>query len=328
MSKTLVKPKTYSAAGAKDIASASRDFCGALGAFAGISAKEYAKGPLGKLIFAASSFNPRELRFWLGESEADIVAADKGLRQVVVTIREPARTITRKTVVVPNHWKPGNHREWLSPEDAVSPQGMTTNNQNYLRARFGIIVPDQASFSATFIERWQEETSPDTSLERWRTKESWEITAKIKASTMHLLMGVDESANFIAELPKAVSSVDEAHEALRPAGISKKALRQGEWFFEPCSDKELLSVINSSPEHFTSKYFKKNSPLEPGSSHVATEALAFTAKGKRIYYVKGMIKDLRKGHHSPLELDRWHKVIRNTEVIRQTGDFRARNYWD
>jgi len=50
-----------------------------------------------------------------------------------------------------------------------------------------------------------------------------------------------------------------------------------------------------------------------------------TAYGGR--YAIGPIVDTRKGHHKPLMLDGWHKVMRNTEVVAKRAAA-PRRHWD
>ncbi len=145
----------------------------------------------------------------------------------------------------------------------------------------------------------------------------------IPARKTILLAGIDESAHFICMLPETakVSTVEQAHKFLRPKGLSNKAVRQGEFFFDPLSDKQILDL-------FTNKIFIKDAlidgqvNLERNSTHIANIGFYnnddyYKQNPKMPVYVMGKIFCTRKGTHKYLILKRWHKLVRNNEVKQQ-----------
>jgi len=129
-----------------------------------------------------------------------------------------------------------------------------------------------------------------------------EITgvSKSRVSTTCFLIGVDEKKHFISVLKKIVSSVEEAHEELRPDGISDKAVRHGEWFFDPVPPRKAQEVL--------SQCFFKRRRLEEDSSH---ESSVGYHDGKK--YAFGRVSDTRKDYHKPIVLTTLHRVVRNNE---------------
>lgn len=75
------------------------------------------------------------------------------------------------------------------------------------------------------------------------------VTEDVPESRRHFLLGMDEKHLFVAPLPKAVSTVRDAHRVLAPPGIrqkkakKEKVLRQGEWFFTQVEDAKTLGEI-------------------------------------------------------------------------------------
>jgi hypothetical protein len=144
------------------------------------------------------------------------------------------------------------------------------------------------------------------------------------ATEMTLLLGIDESSHFICALPERVTTVDEAHDALRPGEVPEGSLRQGEWFFVPATSDEVDQVyryiadssVNRSNNNVSRRWWGGGPRLtqysmEAGSSH---HGLVVTVPkvGK---FTIGIVKDRRTGHHNELVLPTWHKVVRNTEIV-------------
>ena len=151
------------------------------------------------------------------------------------------------------------------------------------------------------------------------SKRQARATMEAPKSNTHLLMGYDEMRQFIAALPGRASTVEEAHALLRPS-VGERALRQGEWFFEPAAPAELAAIRRARQRGARAVF----GPLEPGSSHRASVVLV---EGQR--FAIGKIVDNRVGHHKPVLLEDWHRVVRNTELDTPGGSHRRRSIiWD
>lgn len=146
------------------------------------------------------------------------------------------------------------------------------------------------------------------------------VQAKIRQTTRktttHFLVGIDETTPFITVLKNPVSTVKQAHAELRPKGLSKKAKRQGEWFFEPVSERLNIKLMKRISESNIPKYVYNYGKsintvlnLENKSTHKCENQL----KVDGVKYVIGKVYDSRKGNHEDLVLTKWHKVVRNNE---------------
>lgn len=91
-------------------------------------------------------------------------------------------------------------------------------------------------------------------------------------------------------MPKEVKGIDEV-------------LRQGEWFFKPVSDEEILRIKQSAWEHDSAA----NCEIEDGD-HVAALSVA---SGRKLYVTGAITHD----RHKTIILPRWYEVIRNKEKI-------------
>lgn len=129
------------------------------------------------------------------------------------------------------------------------------------------------------------------------------------AHERHFLLGTDETHYFIAQLPREASSVEDAHDVLRPlVARAPGTLRQGEWFFIPVSDEQQYGAW---PEGTT----LKDEPIARtgiGTPHVASEVfIRRDASGET--FARGVVTQAPR--HRPLVLgDRWHRVVRNLEI--------------
>ena len=122
-----------------------------------------------------------------------------------------------------------------------------------------------------------------------------EFVLDVPKTEIYLLVGYDEDDLFISALPAKATSVKKAHEILRPEGLSKKAIRTGEFFLEP---------VEKLPTSLHDKY------LERGihdSDHIAD----FMVMKYDSQYVTGQIEHKR---HKTVVLNTWYKVVRNNEI--------------
>lgn len=126
---------------------------------------------------------------------------------------------------------------------------------------------------------------------------------------------------FLARLPanlkKAPKSVDEALKILRPKGLSKNALRQGEWFFDPVNIKPTTKTFQKRIPIISDKSEDVNKALVEGSwEHVRLQRRTGRHMATRMYvnghvYVSGMVRD---NEHNALKLGNgktWFRVVRN-----------------
>lgn len=146
------------------------------------------------------------------------------------------------------------------------------------------------------------------------------------------LMGHDEIMYFIAQLPKPVTTVAQAHEALRPA-ITKdrRTKRQGEWFFVPTS-METQAQINAFIAKKVGLLYTKEAVVSniesrfrgSGTPHIAEEWFGNARFEKGNVFVRGNIT--QPPRHAPFYLKTWHKVVRNLEV--NANNMRGVNWID
>jgi hypothetical protein len=147
------------------------------------------------------------------------------------------------------------------------------------------------------------------------------VVADIKArasDNQSLLMGVDETYNFVAALPDTARSVRDAHDLLR-GDVTKGSPRQGEWFFEKI-DKDLGSKLDEIATN-TPWRVSQRGLGDLGTTHFAMQTLD-TPEG---LFATGYIIDSRRRHHKGLYLSDWHKVVRNREVVTRNANTRT---WD
>jgi len=117
------------------------------------------------------------------------------------------------------------------------------------------------------------------------------------AGLWHYLIGVD-GAPFIAQVSSNIDTLDEAVESLKPAEVKRaeaaglEVTRQGDWYFVP---------VNRTPRGEV----EHDRALD--DDHVTEDIVAL----KTVTYVRG-----RVGHeqHAALQLDGWHKAIRNNAI--------------
>lgn len=127
------------------------------------------------------------------------------------------------------------------------------------------------------------------------------------------LLGRDERHRFIAQLPKLVTSVPEAHATLRPSGISTQAKRQGEWFFDPVTHERQHEI--EALYHTAACFVRRDAAINNAilSPHVASEIVRIRTGVTEVEVVRGTI--IQEPRHRPLHLgDQFHTVHRNLEV--------------
>ncbi len=141
----------------------------------------------------------------------------------------------------------------------------------------------------------------------------YEVSVTLLKSTNCFLFGIDEKYAFISHLPTTTNSVRNAHKILRP-NVSNKAIRVGEWFFDPISNSvdfsNIGTDITTSIEYITSR-------LEQHSTHMIE---GISMRIDKDWYVLGNIIDTSK-RHKDVKLNSFHRVVRNNERINTSGDY-------
>lgn len=144
------------------------------------------------------------------------------------------------------------------------------------------------------------------------------------ARKRHFLCGRDERQLFICQLPRAVTTVREAHRVLQAPAVvwSKgKVVRQGEWFFIAPSAHELAAMAIAVRTLRT--VVRAHASIgRGGKPHVADEIVTVpttvvaSARVERTVLVRGRV---RHPDHEPVYLASWSKVVRNTEPVAADG---------
>lgn len=278
----------------------------------GINLSLYSKPPEGvdTFIISKGSGIPGQILVWPGDTDKIKIEifGDKDLHQAVIVVAEPGRVLTRTVNV------------WLRTRD-----GSTVENKRSAEAAlkrltkedfvFPVAMPAGTKFSYGPI-------TPVPSSQGFPLKATCKITATAPDTVQTFLVGVDEMTQFVAALPKKVTSVLEAHAALRPAGLSRGALRQGEFFFDPATEGQIKAIERLIDRGGRPRL---NEPLENFSSHSSSERIVLPGGGG--IFVRGKIKDSRTLHHETLVLESWHRLVRNLEVVAPPAQERSRR-WD
>lgn len=280
----------------KDIQEKSKKLASKLSTY-GMNVSEYSRSPAGgKMVFIISpSVSGDQIRLWAGERSKINVVGDKDWRQAVLQVDEEKRTIVRE-------FKYSARSDWEAKARA----------ERELENLF--VVPGRARTSSKIIG----------TTKQLKTTEylQYHVEAKltIPRSSVNLLVGMDETAHFVAALPKRVDSVKEAHEILKPEDLPENnVVRQGEWFFEPVDNEtyeKLEMLVELNPNLLGEKVMERN------STHKAKQGIYI----KNDLYVIGYIIDTRKDRHDPIYLGDWHRVVRNKEIS-MPRTTRTR-YWD
>lgn len=167
-----------------------------------------------------------------------------------------------------------------------------------------------------------------------------EVVRRTPNRKRHFLCGLDERQLFIAQLPRSVSTVREAHACLKTTTVSFaegqgiKAARQGEWFFleataeetariEEGVEKNLLVIEHAVPiGPFTDGSARgrgKRVRQFRGNPHTVDELVvlpgtpvtggAWPVRGREVF-IRGRVRHV---DHATVKFSGWRKVIRNAE---------------
>lgn len=279
----------------------------------GIRAQPYAKPPVTKDVFVLSILpkgSEGTIAIHQGAAQVDIHGS-KVERQAVLTVVERGRVVTRKVVTTRYQDEKPTLEQAQGSLSRAFPIGMGSDVK--------------WSFSGIKIEEQTKRKLDRKDVKNWRI--SGTVTGTVgKRTTNNFLVGVDESHNFVAPLPRRATSVHDAHMLLKPKGMRPGALRQGEWFFEPCTKEECVLFDKMVSEKGNTRVQE----IELGNStHIAKSAMRVS----NVIYAIGFVTDKRHGRHAAIFLPKWHKVVRNKEIPmprrrRDEAINRRRASWD
>ena len=295
---------------------------------AGVDARPYSHQPVGRDVFTAG-MHLNIARLWNGTAETDL-RTDKRRRQGVLNVAEGARTVEHtfslgswptKAVETP-HPSPQSMTQGPNGEliyyFQTTPRALPADKQlkTMATSQFPVHIPG-AKLSVQKINKTERDLRGESHTDVTAT-----VRATVEATITSMLVGWDETAQFIAALPTRADSVKEAHDLLR-GDVPLNARRQGEWFFVPITEQERELVLRRLGTHGLDLNDSWNPGLESGSTHTAP--CRVSVNGQR--YAIGAVVDRRKGHHAPLILKDWHRIVRNAEIA-VTRMARRQRYWD
>jgi len=148
-----------------------------------------------------------------------------------------------------------------------------------------------------------------------------------EARKRHFLVGRDERQLFMCRLPRACTTVAEAHRALRAPqataarGVLARTIRQGEWFFVPTEKEEEESIDREIARGKLWIYRRASIGSfipRAGKPHRADELVVVRDKGDMRVYARGRVRHV---DHKTVRLPFWVRVYRNREVQEQTSPF-------
>lgn len=287
---------------------------------AGIKVKPYGRNPIygtPNTTFSISMTGD-VVRLWAGAAKIKVLP-EKSLKQAVLQVFEPARKIQTTAKLTYSDW------------DAFATLANAQRHMSEygIRRKLNVNMPDGAVYSVVALDRKNVSEADRGSYNA--DYGTITVQGQVRATHQNFLVGKDEKSQFISALPRKAVSVKDAHEALRPAGVPRNALRQGEWFFVPATQAEKRAIkaeveargTRTPVQQFGGTYRARYEvgELENGSSHRAPAQI--TVNNRK--YAVGVVYDDRQGHHGSLLLPDWHRVIRNREVV-IAGQNNAR--WD
>lgn len=165
------------------------------------------------------------------------------------------------------------------------------------------------------------------------------VRRRTPGSKRHLLAGLDERQLFLAQLPRGVSTVREAHLTLKSGSVTLAegqgidSVRQGEWFFLEATKEEVVRIEDGLKRNLL--IMERNVPIGPftdrsvrggrrvrqfrGNPHTADELVVLPgdrlvngfAVREREVFIRGRVRHV---DHATVTFPGWRKVIRNAEA--------------
>lgn len=277
----------------------------------GLPAEYYKKPPLGRHLFsiALPGFgNTRPFKLHVPNKDKLELFTDKNHRQAVVNVDDAITDVPEKVKWV----------QYYQNENQILDNSVIARFASQ-RTRYSIpnstFKVDKKTIKISDFRKGDLDSGY-----RNITCSGLHVPNKDQKKDVSILFGMDEIAHFISALPKAPKSVEEAHEMLKPKIAEKEGtLRQGEFFFVPCTDKEkkiCAELLTSSSNIIF------NGRLENDSNHESSMIIGKNIKAAIFFprydnitkYVIGKIKDVRRDRHNPLVFSEFHHVVRNNEI--------------
>ena len=236
-------------------------------------------------------------RLHRGQATVRLVAKDTKHAQVVFQVQEPSQVF----------------ETWLENKKGLTAEELLpkVKNQNYA------------------YMSWKETPEGGSTGTAWKkaVPTRYYGEKRTPGEKRWFLFGKDEGHYFIAQLPEQVESVKEAHDVLLPEAVRnltpaqrRKVLRQGEFFFVPVTDGEVLNYVsqllgNESTD--TSSITRQNVTLDDqfdktsSDEHEVEQMIANPDDYGQRCFVKGKVEHPR---HTTLNLEQWHEVFINAEI--------------
>jgi hypothetical protein len=241
------------------------------------------------------------------DNRIEVVGTDKRIGQLVLMVHEPPREFEE---IVPtatlSHVQKRDPDNWLA---------LLCKENNFREADVKIQRSFKGRASVVSVKR------------------------KTSSQKRHFLVGLDERQLFIAQLPKAVSTVRDAHVSLKRTelilaeGKMGKATRQGEFFFVPTTAaerakietgllKNLIVVEHQAPiGPFLSGNMRGGKKIRQvrGNPHTADDLIVIPgdpplggtwAVRSRELFIRGKVRHV---DHETVSFSQWVKVILNAE---------------
>lgn len=240
------------------------------------------------------------------DNRIEVVGTDKRIGQLVLMVHEPPRDFEEQ---VP--WATLNHVQQRDPANWLD------------------LLCKENGFRKT-----------DVKVRKGIKGRAVSVTVKRKTSSRkrHFLLGLDERQLFIAQLPKAVSTVRDAHGSLKAPtvvladGRHERTIRQGEWFFLKPSEFEIARIEEGIKKNVIK--LERKVPIGPfsdgsirgpkvrqfrGNPHTADELVVLPGLPQgdarwpvrsREVFIRGKVRHV---DHETVSFSSWRKVIRNNE---------------
>ena len=304
----------------------------------GIPCTTYKRSPAaGGGFFISAGVSGKQMKIWVGKDATLNVKTNKRKKQAIINVEEPPRTVRRVERVVSAYQADTPNKQ--SFKDSFIRKAKRWNSLPVIPGSRLSAKVDQKSLDYAWDNRKTKNTYGDDMVQYNDHIVRVHLSRKSRKTTMNLLVGQDEERLFICALPEEADTITEAHDLLRPEGLSDDAVRQGEFFFDKVTSAKMLKRIEKlgtniksgrttrfgdvSYQTPSSRKVTLDCALEPNSSHRA----AVGVKIDKDTYVSGVVHDSRSGRHAPLLLNGWCKVVRNREIVVKQLEGRSQT-WD
>ncbi len=258
-------------------------------------------------VFLAENYAKRDRVKITHPSTVDVaVYGNKKARQAVLVFEEKA-VIHKENISVSHYGNPTSEKDYFQADNKELLGRIESRRTRYTGSTFKVLKIHEADGYSSY--------------------RNIDIEVCVPARVNCLLLGVDEEKTFICQLPEPVKSVSAAHKLLRPKDVSYKAIRIGEWFFDPVPEKSVMKILDiGNCEDYTafSDWSCRENTVEEGlfnsdlmsaddinsDNHTAS----FVVYTDDDVYAMGVVVDSRKTH-KPVMLPGLCRIVRNRELI-------------